>query len=127
MRMNTKSRNNFSFAAMKHGLLEFVVLKSINAESMFADELLKFLEKTEFSCPKGTLYPLLRKLCKKELITQHFDEADIGPPRKYYFMTKAGITRLKELESYWKLLAVTIEQINSEQIASDRSHLHPTE
>jgi PadR family transcriptional regulator PadR len=110
-----------SFIAMKRGLLEFIVLKSIDAESMYADELLKFLEKTEFSCPKGTLYPLLQKLLNQNLILQHYDESEIGPPRKYYFLTGTGIVRLKTLHDYWKLLNHSIENINLEHIVMERS------
>ncbi|MBU6231176.1 PadR family transcriptional regulator [Patescibacteria group bacterium] len=60
---------------LKRGLLEFIILKAIDAESMYADQLCRFLAKTAFSCPPGTLYPLLRKLTKSGYIVHHSDDA----------------------------------------------------
>ena len=109
------------FPEMRRGLLEFVVLKRIDAESIYADELLTYLADTEFACPAGTLYPLLRKLIRHGYIVQSYEESDPGTPRKYYYLTDEGALHLKNLLSYWKKLNRDLERMNNIQIVRDRS------
>ncbi|MGH7141357.1 MAG: PadR family transcriptional regulator, partial [Minisyncoccia bacterium] len=50
---------------------------------------------------EGTLYPLLSKLRREELVQYEWQESDAGPPRKYYSLTHKGQEQLKELKKYW--------------------------
>ena len=71
------------FSAIRKGLLEFLLLKIIAAEKVYAADILKQLSETEFATPEGTLYPLLSKMRREGLLDYEWQESDAGPPRKY--------------------------------------------
>ncbi len=108
------------FPSMKRGLLEFVVLKTLVAEPMYASQLLAYLATTEFRTPEGTLHPLLCKLRGRRLLEQSYEESDGVSARKYYYLTDLGRTHMKHLVEYWKTLNDTLANITPEQIRKDR-------
>ena len=78
------------FTAIRKGLLEFLVLKIISANQVYAADILKELNATEFATQEGTLYPLLSKMRREELVDYEWKESEAGPPRKYYELTAKG-------------------------------------
>ena len=100
-----------NFAAIRKGLLEFLMLKIVAAEKVYAADILKHLSATEFATQEGTLYPLLSKMRRDGLLDYEWQESDAGPPRKYYELTDKGKTRLGELNDYWKRLNLTIAKL----------------
>jgi|SRR5687767_11988436 PadR family transcriptional regulator PadR len=99
------------FAAIRKGLLEFLILKIVAAESVYAADILNRLSTTDFATQEGTLYPLLSKMRRDGLLDYEWQESDAGPPRKYYQLTAKGQSQLAELIEYWKHLNVTITQL----------------
>jgi PadR family transcriptional regulator PadR len=95
-------------APIRKGLLEYLVLKIVGARSVYVPDILRALAGTEFSTQEGTLYPLLSKLRREELVHYEWRESDAGPPRKYYQLTPAGRAQLEALDDYWSLLNRTI-------------------
>ena len=110
-----------AFPAMKKGLLEFVVLKTINAEEKNVSELLEYLAPTPFTTTKGTVYPLLGKLCRQNFIEQSRGESETGHFRDHYSITETGIKHLAAAEKYWTDLKISIGKINRRQIMRDRN------
>jgi PadR family transcriptional regulator PadR len=100
-------------APLRKGLLEFLVLKIVGAESAYVPDILRRLAGTEFSTQEGTLYPLLSKLRREDLVKYEWQESDVGPPRKYYRLTETGRAQLAALNDYWKLINRTIATIGS--------------
>ncbi len=98
-------------APIRKGLLEFVVLKIISADKVYAADMLKLLSDTEFATQEGTLYPLLSKLRREQLVDYQWQESDAGPPRKYYKLTAQGRAQLAALNDYWKELNRTLAQL----------------
>ena len=96
------------FAAIRKGLLEFLILKIIAADKVYAADILKRLAATDFSTQEGTLYPLLSKMRRDGLLDYEWQESDAGPPRKYYELTAKGRSQLAELNDYWKSINSTI-------------------
>ena len=80
----------------------------VGARSVYVPDILRRLASTEFATQEGTLYPLLSKLRREELVQYEWQESDAGPPRKYYRLTDAGRAQLAELDEYWNLLNRTI-------------------
>ena len=101
------------FAPIRKGLLEFLVLKIVGAKSIYVPEILRSLAGTEFSTQEGTLYPLLSKLRREELVQYEWQESDAGPPRKYYRLTDAGRAQLAALDEYWSQINRTIADIGN--------------
>jgi PadR family transcriptional regulator len=98
------------FAAIRKGLLEFLILKIVAAEKVYVADILQRLSDTEFATQEGTLYPLLSKMRRDGLVDYEWQESDAGPPRKYYELTAKGKSQLGELNDYWKHLNATIVQ-----------------
>ena len=99
------------FAAIRKGLLEFLILKIISADKVYVADMLLRLRDTEFATQEGTLYPLLSKLRRDELVDYEWVESEAGPPRKYYRMTDKGAAHLADLAAYWRSLNTTIENL----------------
>ena len=99
------------FAAIRKGLLEYLILKIVAADKVYAADILKRLAATDFATQEGTLYPLLSKMRRDGLLDYEWQESDAGPPRKYYELTARGRTQLGELNDYWKGLNATIAQL----------------
>ena len=99
------------FGPIRKGLLEFLLLKIVAAEKVYAADILQRLERTEFATQEGTLYPLLSKLRREGLLDYEWKESGAGPPRKYYELTAAGRRQLDELNDYWQRINRTIRQL----------------
>ena len=100
---------NEKFGPIRKGLLEFVVLRIIEADKVYVADMLKKLAATEFATQEGTLYPLLSRLRREGLVDYEWKESEAGPPRKYYELTASGRTQLAELTDYWNGINKTIE------------------
>ena len=98
-------------APIRKGLLEFLVLKIVGARSVYVPDILRRLAGTEFTTQEGTLYPLLSKLRREDLVFYEWRESDAGPPRKYYRLTEAGKAQLAALDDYWSRIKRTIADI----------------
>lgn len=93
---------------LRKGLLEFLVLKIVGRESVYVPDILRRLAGTEFATQEGTLYPLLSKLRREDLVQYEWRESETGPPRKYYRLTAAGEAQLAVLDGYWTRINHTI-------------------
>ena len=102
---------NEKFAAIRKGLLEFLILKIVAADKVYAADILKQLSVTEFATQEGTLYPLLSKMRRDGLLDYEWQESDAGPPRKYYQLTGKGKSQLSDLNQYWKTLNTTVTHL----------------
>jgi len=102
---------NEKFGPMRKGLLEFLILKVIDADRVYVADILRKLAATEFATQEGTLYPLLSRMRRDGLVDYEWKESDSGPPRKYYALTASGRAQLAELIAYWRLINQTIEDL----------------
>jgi PadR family transcriptional regulator PadR len=98
---------------IRKGLLEFLILKIVSVDRVYVADILKRLSETEFATQEGTLYPLLSKMRRENLVDYEWKESDVGPPRKYYKLTPKGKSQLAELNQYWKQINATISQLGS--------------
>ena len=96
---------------IRKGLLEFLVLKIVGARSVYVPDILRRLSGTEFATQEGTLYPLLSKLRRENLVDYRWQESEAGPPRKYYRLTEAGRAQLAALDEYWHRINHTISEV----------------
>lgn len=101
------------FGPIRKGLLEFVVLRVISGEKLYVGEMLRRLAGTEFATQEGTLYPLLSRLRREQLVDYEWQESGAGPPRKYYRLTEPGRQALDELQGYWNHLNDTLTRLGT--------------
>jgi len=99
------------FAPLRKGLLEFAILQIVSGRTVYVGDILTALSSTPFATQEGTLYPLLSRLRREELVDYQWVESGAGPPRKYYQLTDKGAGRLEELAAYWRRLTDTLENL----------------
>ncbi|WP_020530948.1 PadR family transcriptional regulator [Flexithrix dorotheae] len=96
---------------MRKGILEFCILKIISKGEVYATDVLAELKSARMMVVEGTLYPLLTRLRKAELVDYKWVESTSGPPRKYYTLTEKGIGFLAQLTNTWEELITSTNQI----------------
>lgn len=94
------------------GILEGCILKIIDNHETYGYEIVTKLQEYGFSDAKeGTLYPLLLRLEKKQLIQGVFKENPLGPKRKYYHLTDEGKEYVKSFYENWKEVEQLVRNI----------------
>ena len=96
---------------MRKGILEFCILQIISRGEVYASDMLEELTSARIMVVEGTLYPLLTRLRKSELLDYRWVESTSGPPRKYYTLTQKGAEVLKELSETWEELVSSTNKI----------------
>ena len=91
-------------AQMKKGILELCVLSIISDKEMYPSDIITQLKKAKLIVVEGTLYPLLNRLLKADLLSHSWKESKTGPPRKYYKVTETGMEFKDELVNTWEEL-----------------------
>lgn len=84
----------------KKGVLELIVLLSVNKKDIYGYELIEEVSKV-VNVNDGTIYPLLKRLTNEKYFETYLVESNEGPSRKYYKITSLGKKRLKELSKSW--------------------------
>jgi len=79
-----------------------LVLSLLKSRPYYGYELVQKISKT-IEISEGTIYPLLRRLKKENVVNTYLEESEEGAPRKYYKLTKEGETKLKESLNEWNL------------------------
>ena len=70
----------------KKGVLELIVLLSVNKRDMYGYELVLEVSKV-VDVNEGTIYPLLKRLTNENYFETYLKESKEGPSRKYYKIT----------------------------------------
>ncbi|WP_326699100.1 PadR family transcriptional regulator [Streptomyces sp. NBC_01754] len=87
---------------LRKGVLEYCVLALMRDGARYGVELLQALGETEaLAAGQGTLYPLLSRLRRDELVVTSWRKSPSGPPRRYYELTEAGHAALAEFTGTW--------------------------
>lgn len=103
-------------AQLMKGILEGCILKIIGQTETYGYEIVAKLQEFGFSDAKeGTLYPLLLRLEKKNLIKGIFKESPLGPKRKYYHLTEEGEDYIRNFYEAWKEVEASVERIFGEE------------
>lgn len=91
------------------GVLDGCVLSIVEQEAVYGYELSKKLQETGLDdISEGTIYPVLLRLQKNDLIRGEMRSSPTGPNRKYYFLTEKGKQTLAEIMAEWKQISIPI-------------------
>jgi len=113
MRMNTMDELLNSFLIeLKRGTLVLSVLSQLG-EKEYGYSLVQKLEEKGVPIEPGTLYPLLRRLEKQELLTSEWDTTE-SRPRKFYVLSEKGSRVFTVLKSEWLGLTATMDDLLKE-------------
>lgn len=98
---------------MRKGVLEMCTLAILKKGDAYSNEVIETLRKGNMIVVEGTLYPMLNRLKKMELLTYRWEESKSGPPRKYYSITDKGKLALAEMLQNWDEMIESVNQIIS--------------
>lgn len=97
---------------MLKGIIDGCILAIIHEKEIYGYELAEKLEQYGFdSFSEGTIYPLLMRMQKEELVTSTLKKSTAGPKRKYYSLTSKGEQELRKFIKRWKLLQSSVNSV----------------
>ncbi|MFJ7726706.1 PadR family transcriptional regulator [Neobacillus sp. NPDC097160] len=104
---------------LRRGTLTLAVLSQLRAPQ-YGYSLVQRLEDAGVAIEQSTLYPLLRRLEKQELVTSSWDTTE-SRPRKYYVLSDYGIEVYKQLKDEWKKMTLELKSLlkGDEDLESD--------
>ncbi len=85
---------------LRRGTLTLAVLSQLKTPQ-YGYSLVQRLEKSGITIDQSTLYPLLRRLEKQELVTSSWDTSE-SRPRKYYSLSDYGGEIFTQLKEEWE-------------------------
>lgn len=93
---------------LKKGTIELAILRKLNLEDNYGYEIGKFIS-TEIDVKEGTIYLILQRLEKSNILESYFKSENNSKRRKYYTLTAEGIEYLDALNVEWYKLSQFIE------------------
>ena len=93
----------------KKGTLTLAVLSQLKTPR-YGYSLLRHLEERGILIEAGTLYPLLRRLEKQEILTSQWDTEE-AKPRKYYVLSDLGLELYDVISKEWNELSNQIKEL----------------
>ena len=84
---------------LRRGTLTLAVLSQLRTPQ-YGYSLVQLLEESGISIDQSTLYPLLRRLEKQELVSSSWDTSE-SRPRKYYVLSEYGLEIFLQLKAEW--------------------------
>ncbi len=90
---------NSLMTELRRGTLTLAVLSQLRTPQ-YGYSLVQLLEGAGISIDQSTLYPLLRRLEKQELVTSSWDTTE-SRPRKYYVLSDYGMEIFLQLKKEW--------------------------
>lgn len=94
---------------LRRGTIIIGVLSQLS-EPQYGYSLVSVLEEKGISIDPGTLYPLLRRLEKQELLESRWDTNETRP-RKYYLLSPFGKEVYEQLCLEWKSMIASVENL----------------
>ncbi len=110
-------------AQLRKGVLEYCVLALMRDRPRYGVELLQVLEESgALATSQGTVYPLLSRLRREDLVTTTWQESASGPPRRYYALTDSGRAALDEFTRVWPGFRNAVDSFLTPPQASPGDH-----
>lgn len=98
-------------AQLRRGVLEYCVLALLSGEERYGYDLVTELSDAGLLASEGTIYPLLSRLRRDQLVATTWRDSEAGPPRRYYSLTPAGRMALDGFRDAWADFSVSVTHI----------------
>ncbi len=99
-----------NLSEMLKGVLEGIVLELLNDDEVYGYEIVKRLNDLGFeNIAQGTIYALLVRLEKNDMVNIVKKPSEIGPPRKFYSLNEKGKDELLLFWRRWDFLSEKLE------------------
>ncbi len=97
---------------MLKGILEGCLLSIISEGEIYGYEMTKKLAHYGFDqISEGSIYPILLRMQKEQLVSTVTKASASGPKRKYYTLTQAGEQALTDFIARWNELSGNVERL----------------
>ena len=100
---------------MLKGVLEGCVLEIIGRGETYGYEIASSLRELGFTdVVEGTVYTILLRLEKNELVVIEKRPSTLGPPRKFYALNETGRAELATFWRKWNFLSAKINELKEQ-------------
>lgn len=100
---------------MLKGVLEGIILAVLARRSAYGYEITAWLREQGFTeIAEGTVYAVLVRIEKQELVDVEKVPSQKGPPRKVYSLNNQGRHKLAEFWENWTFLSARIDALHRE-------------
>ncbi|MEF9990163.1 MAG: PadR family transcriptional regulator [Christensenellaceae bacterium] len=100
---------------MLKGVLEGFILELISREQTYGYEITRKLNALGFNdVVEGTVYTILVRLEKNQLVTVQKKPSELGPPRKFYELNNQGKEQLTLFWEKWNFISSKINSLKEE-------------
>ena len=97
---------------LRRGALDFAILLAVSPGPKYGLAIIQYLEQfTDLVVSEGTIYPILGRLTRDELLHAWWVENEAPHARKYYRLTPLGRKRLAEMKAEWSAFAEKIARL----------------
>ena len=100
---------------LRRGVADRCVLVLLAQQEWYGFDLAKTLAQAHLIAGEGTIYPLLARLRRENLVSTVWRESAQGPPRRYYALTPAGRTALAQFRHQWHLFTQSVDALLQEE------------
>ncbi|MCE3261423.1 MAG: PadR family transcriptional regulator [Pseudoduganella sp.] len=101
--MNSDDNQDKWQVQLRKGALELVILAALRGPPVYGLELLRHLQQYPTTAiSEGTLYPLMDRLKREELVSADWVQDGDTRPRKYYRITAKGERKFQVLAASWR-------------------------
>jgi PadR family transcriptional regulator PadR len=95
---------------LRKGVLIYMVLVLLDQDEMYGYALISSLaKKLETDMAEGTIYPLLNRMVRSEIVTFDWRIMESGPARKYYQISDSGRELLSQMHDHWQSVNVSLQ------------------
>lgn len=99
---------------MLKGILEGSVMEIISRKPTYGYDVAQQLRKLGFEdVAEGTVYTILLRFEKNNLVNIEKIPSEVGPPRKFYSLTELGQRELKTFWQKWEFVSSKINELRS--------------
>lgn len=96
---------------LRRGVLVPCVLALLEGDERYGYDLVNELSAAGLVASEGSVYPLLSRLRRDQLVQTTWRESAQGPPRRYYSLTPDGERALAAFRGGWSDFRASVESI----------------
>lgn len=97
---------------LRRGSVELCVLAVLQNEEGYGYEIIERLRsQAELDVSESTIYPILARLSKEQLLDVRLSRSSQGPPRRYFRLNADGKRRLTQMTKQWMELQSCVSKL----------------
>lgn len=97
---------------LRRGGLDLAILLTVSTGPQYGLAIIQHLEAfTDLVVTEGTIYPILGRLTREGMLAAEWVEGEAPHARKYYRLTRLGVSRLNAMKAQWRDFADKIGRL----------------